>query len=240
MISTIPEHLNTATIGGIDTISEATARIKAVMAAFSYDNFTILDVVYGNGKPEARLLLDDASPERPLHLKDFDRDERRHLFAMVLESSTPGRWRSVRAEPVEPIIASRHLFREEAQRYETRSGIYFPVHSGLNHAGVVILFGEGKPDLDLVEVGALRLFCVGWYARLSRLTIDERAFARVSNRELECLQLAANGMTSEVIAATLNLSRHTVTHHLVSATMKLNANNRTHAIAEAVRMGLIR
>lgn len=234
------DPLDKATIEGIETIDEATARMSEVEKAFGYDNFTILDIVYSEGKPQARVILDDATPERPMHLKDFDRDERRSLFAGIAASSVPTRWRSRSAPPVAPIVASRHLFQDSPIVSSQHSGLCIPVHSGLNRAGVVIFFGDGKPDLTLAEVGSLRLFCMSWYSKLSRLTLDQRAYARITRRELECLQCAANGMTSEAIGAALDLSKHTVTHHLVSVTLKLGANNRTHAIAEAVRMGLIR
>ncbi|MBC8128991.1 MAG: helix-turn-helix transcriptional regulator [Rhizobiaceae bacterium] len=234
---------NAIDTGGIETIGsvdEAKIRLDAVRQAFAYEDFSVLDILYIDGKPSARVLLDSATPERPLHLKTFDRDERRVLFSLIAQSSAPVRWRSRRSPPVAPIVASPHLFREQQETYESPGGLYVPVHSGLNRAGVVIFFGDGKPDLCLGEIGSLRLFCVCWFARLSQLGLGHSTPVTLTRRELECLQLAATGLTAEGIAEALDLSRHTVTHHLVSATSKLGASNRTHAIAEAVRRGLLR
>ena len=61
----------------------------------------------------------------------------------------------------------------------------------------------------------------------------------ISKRELECLALTANGLTSEEIAAQLGLSVHTANQYLTNSTQKLNAVNRMHAVAKALRLGLI-
>ena len=61
----------------------------------------------------------------------------------------------------------------------------------------------------------------------------------MSNRELDCLRLTADGKTSEEIAAMLGLSMHTATQYLTSAAQKLDAVSRTHAVAKALRLGLI-
>ncbi|WP_117194331.1 helix-turn-helix transcriptional regulator [Rhizobium terrae] len=57
--------------------------------------------------------------------------------------------------------------------------------------------------------------------------------------EVECLRLAAQGMTSEEIAATSRFRKETVDSYLKSAAKKLGARNRAHAIAEAIRKKLI-
>jgi DNA-binding CsgD family transcriptional regulator len=61
----------------------------------------------------------------------------------------------------------------------------------------------------------------------------------LAKRELECIRLAADGLTSEGIAAALGLSLHTANQYLAEAARKLNANGRMHAVARALRLGLI-
>lgn len=61
----------------------------------------------------------------------------------------------------------------------------------------------------------------------------------MSRRELECLNLTAEGLTSEEIAKKLGLSVHTANQYLINTTQKLNAVNRVHAVAKALRAGLI-
>jgi DNA-binding NarL/FixJ family response regulator len=63
--------------------------------------------------------------------------------------------------------------------------------------------------------------------------------AVLAKRELEVLQLIANGVTGEGIAAELSLSPNTVRSYVESAVRKLGARGRTHAVAEAFRRQLI-
>jgi two-component system, NarL family, response regulator DesR len=58
-------------------------------------------------------------------------------------------------------------------------------------------------------------------------------------READCLELAADGVRIEDIAALVHLSPGTVRNYLSSAITKLGAANRHDACAKAVRMGWI-
>ena len=58
-------------------------------------------------------------------------------------------------------------------------------------------------------------------------------------REIEVLELVAEGLPNKAIAARLGISDQTVKFHLASITGKLGAANRTDAVRRAVRRGLI-
>lgn len=58
-------------------------------------------------------------------------------------------------------------------------------------------------------------------------------------RELEVLQLLAEGASNKVIARRLGISFHTAKFHVASIATKLDATGRTDAVAQAVRLGLI-
>ena len=61
----------------------------------------------------------------------------------------------------------------------------------------------------------------------------------LTRRELEVLQLAAEGDSVEEIAAALVLSPGTIRTHLGSIYAKLGAKSRAGAVATALREGLI-
>lgn len=61
----------------------------------------------------------------------------------------------------------------------------------------------------------------------------------LSGRELEVLQLAANGRTNKEIGADLRISPHTVQKHFTSLFLKLGTSSRSEACARAIREGLI-
>ena len=58
-------------------------------------------------------------------------------------------------------------------------------------------------------------------------------------RELEVLQLVADGMRNKEVAARLSISGETVKMHLRNVMEKLEVNDRTHAVMVAVRRGFI-
>lgn len=62
---------------------------------------------------------------------------------------------------------------------------------------------------------------------------------KLSVREHQALQAAANGECSKVTAARLGLSKETVDGYIKKAREKLYARSRTHAVAIALREGLI-
>jgi DNA-binding CsgD family transcriptional regulator len=62
----------------------------------------------------------------------------------------------------------------------------------------------------------------------------------LSDRENECLQLAALGRTLQQIAGILPISERTVAFHLANARRKLNAASLRHAVTKAASIGLIR
>ena len=58
-------------------------------------------------------------------------------------------------------------------------------------------------------------------------------------REVQVLELLAEGLPNKAIAARLRISDQTVKFHVSSISGKLGAKNRTHAVRRAVRRGLI-
>jgi DNA-binding NarL/FixJ family response regulator len=58
-------------------------------------------------------------------------------------------------------------------------------------------------------------------------------------REIEVLELVAEGLPNKAIATRLGISDQTVKFHVASITGKLGAANRTDAVRRAVRSGLI-
>jgi len=62
---------------------------------------------------------------------------------------------------------------------------------------------------------------------------------KLSEREIICLQWAAEGKTSWETATILGLSERTVNFHLQNACGKLHVHSRRAAVAQALRQGLL-
>jgi DNA-binding CsgD family transcriptional regulator len=76
-------------------------------------------------------------------------------------------------------------------------------------------------------------------AHPARLGVRARKRAPLTPREVEILQLAADGLTAPQIAELLVVSRHTVSTHLRHIYVKWSVPDRAAAVAEALRQGLI-
>lgn len=58
-------------------------------------------------------------------------------------------------------------------------------------------------------------------------------------REMEVLQLVAEGLPNKIIAARLNITDHTVKFHVNAIMTKLGVQSRTEAVVRATKLGLI-
>jgi DNA-binding NarL/FixJ family response regulator len=79
---------------------------------------------------------------------------------------------------------------------------------------------------------------------LSDLLQDVRPVAEelaepLSERELEVLDVIAEGLSNKLIAHRLGISEHTVKTHVASIFAKLGATSRTEAVSIAIRRGLV-
>jgi DNA-binding NarL/FixJ family response regulator len=68
---------------------------------------------------------------------------------------------------------------------------------------------------------------------------DGAAEEPLTSREIQVLQLLAEGLPNKAIASRLGISDQTVKFHVASVSGKLGAANRTDAVRRAVRRGLI-
>jgi len=76
-------------------------------------------------------------------------------------------------------------------------------------------------------------------SRLSDDRDDRDIVEPLTPREIEVLELLAEGLPNKAIADRLKISDQTVKFHVSSISTKLGAANRTDAVRRAVRRGLI-
>jgi DNA-binding NarL/FixJ family response regulator len=69
--------------------------------------------------------------------------------------------------------------------------------------------------------------------------LREEPKARLTERELECLQMIAKGLSNAEAASVLGLSKATIRTHLEHIYQKLDVTNRVEAVTEGIRQGII-
>jgi len=119
------------------------------------------------------------------------------------------------------------------------TSVVLPVHSPCGRRGLVALSGAdmnvGEDRLMRAHLRAFSLFRAACDLRAP----EPRLRHGLSKRDIECLRLTADGLTSEQIAERLGLSVHTANQYVSAAAEKLDAVNRMHAVAKALRAGII-
>jgi DNA-binding NarL/FixJ family response regulator len=91
-----------------------------------------------------------------------------------------------------------------------------------------------------VYAAAAGLIAVPAEVGSSIILTSESGVDHLTPRELEVLEMLAEGLSNKQIAAHLNISEHTAKFHVNSILNKLSAGTRTEAVMRALRRGLLR
>jgi len=114
-----------------------------------------------------------------------------------------------------------------------RSGVRAVLREDATAEELAAAIGAAKAGLVVVHPDALH----GSAARRAAERGDRTA--SLTPRELEILEMLAEGISNRTIAARLGISSQTVKFHVASILAKLGAASRTEAVTFGVRQGLI-
>jgi len=147
--------------------------------------------------------------------------------------------------------ARTDAFLLEAAAHGVGSGVAFPVYAGVP-ARTLVALNFAAPLIDearrahiAANLGDIVLFGQYFHELFVKGIIEKGIApqfegAPLSERERQCLQLAANGMTGAEIGFKLGIAERTVTFHFGNIVSKLGVLNRHEAIAKSIAQGLIR
>ncbi|MFO7320589.1 MAG: response regulator transcription factor [Chloroflexota bacterium] len=108
-----------------------------------------------------------------------------------------------------------------------------------------VLLQESSPEALSAAARAVAAGLIVAAPETARFDMDERVEGihppvdTLTPRELEVLNLMAEGLPNKTIAARLGISDHTVKFHVNAIMTKLGAQSRTDAVVRATRLGLI-
>jgi DNA-binding NarL/FixJ family response regulator len=110
--------------------------------------------------------------------------------------------------------------------------------------GVSIIRTDSGPEriLAAVQASAVGLSAVDaqdWPIRLVSSSQEVAAHEPLTKRELDVLELMAQGFANRRIAEGLDISAHTAKFHVAQVLAKLRSATRTQAVAKALREGLL-
>lgn len=243
-INVIIRFLETAnTLGSqVDVIDE----LERVLDAYQFDYYGVIRQPQLNDDPLSLLLAGrwpDGWPARYM--------QRRYVLidpTMRFLGHAQRGFRWADAIPAFRRDPNRRRMRRmiiDAYKFGLQAGYVFPVHGRRGLLGVLV--AGGRPvtltALEMVQFDALAKVAL-W--RLLEFTdpltseaLSSAVDVQLTRREMEALGFLADGMTSNEIAAVLDISNHTVDWYMNAVQVKLKAKNRHHAVAIAFRHGLI-
>ena len=115
----------------------------------------------------------------------------------------------------------------------------------IRRAGVRAVMPVDAPAAELtaalraVSQGLIVLHPDAVHAAATVSSRDAHAPGDLTSRELEIVDMMTEGLSNQMIARRLGISRHTVKFHVASILGKLQASSRTEAVVTAVRRGLV-
>lgn len=164
-----------------------------------------------------------------------------------IESTLPFVWdqRTVRGRS-----AATDRFLDDAARFGVCSGVCVSTRDSHLRGGITS-FSSNEPYLTSsvlkrIEQDMSNIIAFSkYFHELIVMAIFEQQLpplargAPLSPRELQCLQMASQGLTSIEMGTKLGITERTVNYHVCNSMTKLNAVNRQEAVARAVAKGLI-
>ena len=119
-----------------------------------------------------------------------------------------------------------------------------PPTAGLFRGGVhSILPNDATPEQIVAALQAASVGLITIPVEASKLIIPAASETTVENltpREMETLEMLAEGLSNKQIASGLRISEHTAKFHVNSILSKLGAGTRTEAVMRALRSGLLK
>jgi len=206
---------------------------------FGFDHFFY--IAKKPAQPVSRMILvqGDANSATPdTYRKGYHRFGSEPVFATKFCDLMGGLSNELRSD-LEAIISGVAL------SVPLRSSLSFPVKDKHGRESLLILASTvsgGLVQLESTQLSHAQDFVHNIHNVANRLiTSDEDGLvAKLTKRELECLQSAADGKTNSEIGKILGVTKRTVIFHLQNAAGKLNTANRYHTVAQAISNGLVK
>src|SRR5437764_10630449 len=127
-----------------------------------------------------------------------------------------------------------------SERARLRAGLAGAAMTVLGEFSSLAAARASDLDHEAIIVGRLRSFRASAdQAGAAVDPDDDDVVEPLTSREVQVLELLAEGLPNKAIAARLGISDQTVKFHVASLSGKLGAANRTDTVRRAVRRGLL-
>lgn len=225
--------------------AELIAQLESLLKAYGFDHYSLSLQSRPNQSSQGNVIVarwpdgwSEIYVERKYALID-------PTVRMLGIAQRPFRWRdAVMTLRNDPHRQRMQRMMQEGARYGLLDGYMFPIH-GRN--GLLGNFAVGGRPVELSHAemsmfGALatRVFwrIMELRGQAEELETAAKVDTQLTRREMEVIALLTDGLTSNEIAKSLDISSHTVDWYINGLQEKLKAKNRQHVVASAFRLGL--
>jgi len=206
---------------------------------FGFDRFFYISKRPSKPVPRVILVQGEANSTKPdVHHKGYHRFGSGPVFGSEFCGLMSGLSSELRSD-FEAIISGGPL------SVPLRSSLSFPVKDKQGSESLLILASTvsgGLAELESAQLSHAQDFVHKIHNVANSLIVSDAVprIEKLTKRELECLQRAADGKTNSEIGQTLGVTKRTVIFHLKNAAGKLNTANRYHSVAQAISTGLVK
>jgi DNA-binding CsgD family transcriptional regulator len=165
--------------------------------------------------------------------------------ARAQQQATPILWRE--------LVPQAPTLMRKAREFGFATGVILPTHAPAGQwSALTLIKTQGGVEAEraileaMAEAHLLAAYVHEAAARIIRRRLDASLSVAqpapdlaLSERERQCLVLAARGKTAAEIGKSLDIAERTVTFHLTNARKKLGTASSPHAVVRAVSLGLI-
>lgn len=232
-------------VGEARTEEDVTANLESLLKAYGFSFYSVV-MRRRHHEPDSNVIAGrwpegwmDVYKARKYVLID-------PTIRMLGMAQRPFRWRdALQAFQGDPHRQRMERMMQEAARHGLDDGYLFPVHGRNGVLGSVTISGRpvdlSPSECALFDAAARRVFWRYLELRGEAEALEQTAKldTQLTRREMEVIGLLADGLTSNEIARTLDISSHTVDWYINGLQEKLSAKNRQHVVAMAFRLGLV-
>ncbi|KGD87412.1 LuxR family transcriptional regulator [Rhizobium sp. YS-1r] len=233
-------------VGEVKTEAELTAELESLLKAYGFEYYSVLVQPRPNQDP-ARVALASrwpaGWPEIYAGRKYVLVDPAIRMLSIAQRSI---RWRdAVFALRNDPHKQRMQRMMQEGIRYGLQDGYIFPVYGRNGLLGYMTVGGRpvdlSPAEMALFDAAAKKVFWrfMELRGQAEELETVANVDTQLTRREMEVIGLLADGLTSNEIARSLDISSHTVDWYINGLQEKLRAKNRQHVVASAFRLGLV-
>lgn len=212
---------------------ETLAMVSSAVADFGFEHLIIGQLVNPLNVPLKDIMFLSTMPSE-LTRRRLDNVRLVHdpVLKAALRTRRPFRW----ADAIRNVSRNEMNMVDMMRDYDINDGYMFPMHSLDSVSGGVSLARRAGEHLSANEMAELELICSAAYYKFESLEgpFPYQTMPKLTDREIEVLQLSAAGRTTRDIAEVLGIQEDTVKAHVKSARQRLGALNRTHAVANAI------